>query len=401
LISALEAALDSVRGALETVSDESGTVFHRVPAAGRSRLIDPGIEQVSSTPSGVRLEVLTDASHIELDVALTHVIVKGTKSTGSVFDVVIDGRLCEPLHIEQETLNVIDLGTFETHVVDAAPARVRIQLGSPAVERHVVVWLPHASALRLVDVRIPEGADLRAAPQGRPLWVHHGSSISQGSQADRPTETWPAIAALGSGQELLNLGVGGQCQLDHFMARAIRDTPASTISLEIGINLVNGDTMRERVFVSAFHGFLDVIREGQPHTPIVVVTPFICPAVEEHPGPTPLGRDLVFRAVERPAGLAEGALSLSRMRALLHEHVALRRAEGDTRIHVVDGLDLFGRESIEDLPDGLHPNARGQRQIGGRFLELVFRDGGPCGLLSPLEADEDDRGVGGMGAADA
>ena len=52
------------------------------------------------------------------------------------------------------------------------------------------------------------------------------------------------------------------------------------ITLELGINVVNGDTMRERAFVAAFHGFLDTIRDGHPKTPILITSPIICPIAE-------------------------------------------------------------------------------------------------------------------------
>ena len=73
--------------------------------------------------------------------------------------------------------------------------------------------------------------------------------------------------------------------LDQFVARTIRDLPADLISVKAGINVVNGDTMRERTFGPALHGFLDTVRDGHPTTPIALVTPIVCPIVEDHPGP--------------------------------------------------------------------------------------------------------------------
>ena len=73
--------------------------------------------------------------------------------------------------------------------------------------------------------------------------------------------------------------------LDPFTARAMRDTPADLISVKIGINLVNADLMRLRAFAPAVHGFLDTIREGHPTTPLLVVSPILCPIHEDTPGP--------------------------------------------------------------------------------------------------------------------
>ena len=111
----------------------------------------------------------------------------------------------------------------------------------------------------------------------RPVWLHHGSSISHGSNGDSPTAIWPALAARLGGVELVNLGFGGSALLDPFTARVIRDTPADVISLKLGINLVNADLMRLRAFGPAVHGFLDTIRDGHPDTPLLVVSPIHCP----------------------------------------------------------------------------------------------------------------------------
>jgi len=53
-------------------------------------------------------------------------------------------------------------------------------------------------------------------------------------------------------------------------------TPADFISLKLGINVVNGDSMRERSFIPAVHNFLDTIREKKPNTPILIISPIIC-----------------------------------------------------------------------------------------------------------------------------
>ena len=66
----------------------------------------------------------------------------------------------------------------------------------------------------------------------------------------------------------------------------MRDTPADLISVKIGINLVNADLMRLRAFTPAVHGFLDTIRDGHPTTPLLVVSPILCPIHEDTPGPS-------------------------------------------------------------------------------------------------------------------
>ena len=150
--------------------------------------------------------------------------------------------------------------------------------------------------------------------------MHHGSSISHGSNAASPTGTWPAQAALRAGVDLVNLGLGGSALLDPFVARTIRDTAADLISVKIGINLVNVDLMRMRAFTPAVHGFLDTIRDGHPDTPLLVVSPLFCPIHETTPGPGAFDPEALaegiirFRATGDPAEVAAGKLTLTTIR---------------------------------------------------------------------------------------
>lgn len=368
--------LDCVVGILDLSVDRDRVVFHRSLRTARHRLGDPSFDFMSSVPSGVRVEALTDASHIELDVALTRQLLPGRTSDGSTFDLVVDGSLCAPVTVTNEAYALVDPATSEVELQPGGPATVRFQIGEEPVERRVEIWFPASASLTLLNARLPEGTSLRPAPASGPPWLHYGSSISQCSAADRPTGTWPAIVARAAGRSLFNLALGGQCHLDQFTARAIRDTSAAGISLEVGINIAGRDTMRDRAFVPAFHGFLDTVRDGHPDTPIVVISPIVCPALEHEPGPLFYAPDLIHQAVPRADDLRRGALTLTGIRELLAEHVTLRRAEGDAQLYLVDGLDLFGPDDVADLPDGLHPNAAGYRRMAERFLPIAFGEGG-------------------------
>src|SRR5262249_53891273 len=153
--------------------------------------------------------------------------------------------------------------------------------------KHLDLYLPHAAAVTLVALRADAPVEAPAPPPARVRhWVHHGSSISHCLEATYPTGVWPVVAARRAGVDLTRLAFAGECQLDQYVARSIRDMDADLISLKLGINLVNADSMRERTFVPAVHGFLDTIRDGHPTTPIAVVAPILCPAHEDHPGPT-------------------------------------------------------------------------------------------------------------------
>ena len=202
-----------------------------------------------------------------------------------------------------------------------------------------------------------------------PRWVHHGSSISHGAGAASALGAWPVVAARAAGLDLVNLGFSGNAVLDPFVARAIRDQPADVITLKLGINVVNHDAIHLRAFAPAVHGFLDTIRDGHPTTPLVVVSPLLCPLVEDTPGPA--APDLAGLAEGRLSFLATGdpadrsRLTLRTIREELARITAARRQD-DPHLHYLDGRSLYGEQDFAELPlpDQLHPDAATHRRIG-------------------------------------
>jgi len=355
----------------------TGATTQRLPAWARAQIIDPAITAVSSMPSGGRLDMVTDASEIELDLLVTRIEMPGRAPLPATVDLVIDGDLITTS--TTETGHVIRLQlppSTDFEFVSGEATTFRFG-GLPSGTKRVEIWLPHNASVELQALRVDDDATVGAPPRPARRWVHYGSSISHCMEADRPTGVWPAVAARAAGIDLFSLGMTGQCQLDQFAARTIRDLPADLISLKLGINVVNADSMRERTFVPAIHGLLDTIRDGHPRTPILVISPIVCPAAEEHPGPTVPDSDRRFGVIERPAALAFGALTLVRIRELLEFVVASRRNAGDVDLHHLHGFELFGPDDVGDLPDGLHPSAAGYLRMGERFHAAAFSSGAP------------------------
>ncbi len=373
--SILETALDAVVGALRIERTEQGITLHRTPA-DIDQVWDPAMAFVSTVPSGVSLDLLTDAAEIEIELGVTVVRVAGMAvSPAPCVDIVVDGTLVSSAQITDVTEMHVNMATLELRQVDGGPAVVGVSLPPSAGARRVEVWLPNSASTMLRDVRVPEGATAHPAPADRPRWVHHGSSISHCGEAPSPTGTWPALVAGTAGHALTNLGLAGQCQLDQPLARAIAATPADVISLKLGINIVNADSMRERAFVPAVHAFLDTVRAGHPHTPLLVVSPIFCPVAEDRPGPTVNNGSGKFVSVARPDDLAVGALTLRRIREVLEMIVAVRQGKGDTNLHFLHGTELFGEADAHLMPDDLHPNGEGYALMAERFHERVVVNG--------------------------
>jgi len=365
-------------GALDVDVTATGLAPRRLPAWTRPQIPDVLMDAMVAMTSGVRLRFRTDSERIELDAKLTTFRYAHQPHRPVVCQLVVDGG--EPIDAPTEDADFFVFDPARPDDIGFVPGGMATLAfdGLGGGDKQCELWLPHAASVELRGLRIDDGATL-AEPRdtGRRRWLHYGSSISHCIEADVPTGTWPAVAARDGGVDLHSLGLAGQCLLDPFVARTMRNVPADVISLKVGINIVNGDTMRERTFGPAVHGFLDTIREGHPDAPLLVVSPIICPMVEDRPGPTIPAEGGAFIVVDRPAALAAGALTLTRIRELLVGIVGTRRSLGDANLSYLDGRSLFGAADLADLPDGLHPNAAGYRRMGQRFADAAFAPGGP------------------------
>ncbi|WP_063035288.1 SGNH/GDSL hydrolase family protein [Nocardia grenadensis] len=366
-----------VRGALELEPAAHGVVPHRFPASARRRFEDSFLTMVEAQPTGARIVFRSEATVVELEALPTRVVfTNGLALPHGVFEILVDGRLSGAASIPTGITHRIDAtsGAIDT---DHGPAGTVRFANLPAGPKTVEIWLPHTESLELIALRTD--APIEPAPARDRTWVHYGSSISHGSNADRPTGTWVATAARAADVDVLNLGLRGNALLDQFAARTIRDVPADVISLAIGINLVNADAMRSRAFTSAVHGFLDTVRDGHPTTPLLVVSAVLCPIHEHTPGPCSpevVDSRVLFRADGDPDDPTR--LTLVRMRTELARIVEQRAVE-DPNLHYLDGLDLYGAADFAErpLPDRLHPDAATHLRIGERFAERVFTAPGP------------------------
>ncbi|MEV5508701.1 GDSL-type esterase/lipase family protein [Streptomyces orinoci] len=367
-----------LRGALDLERTAHGLLPHRLPGWARKQFPDAYLARAESSPSGVRLAVRTRATVLELDVHPTRTVYRGLPiPADGRYDLHLNGRPAGWTSVSEGDVRTMDLTTLAETFRPGPPGTVRFT-GLPAEPKDLELWLPQNEVVELLALRTD--APVEPIPdRGRKVWLHHGSSISHGTSADSPSTSWPALAAAQAGVELLNLGLSGNALLDPFLARVIRDTPADLISVKLGINLVNSDLLRLRAFAPAVHGFLDTIREGHPHTPLLLISPLLCPIQEDTPGPIVLdlaSPNACFRALGDPTDPTR--LTLRTIRAEL-SRLADQRAADDPHLHYLDGLSLYGERDFAELPlpDALHPDGAGHRRIAERFAESVFGEGGP------------------------
>lgn len=373
-----------VHGHADLERTAEGVRIHRLPAWLRRLWPEPKLMAVEQQPAGVRLVLDTDARALALTMRCARAAFPRAQRPRGVLDVVIDGETACHDVLTGGTLVINDPSTGETSSSPGPAHTSRIDL--PPGTHRVELWLPYSEDILLESLRAEADTGTGrplvrpVAPSG-PRWVHHGSSISHGSNAATPLGTWPVLAARAVGADLRNLGFGGSALIDAPVAQVIRDAPADVISLKLGINLVGGDIMRRRALVPAMHGFLDTIRQGHPDTPLVLVSPLHCSLFEGTPGPSALdpqalaGGEIRFMSTGDPADIAGGRLDLPTVREALAEVCAARE---DPQLHHIDGLDLYGAQDEAELPlpDALHPGPEAHARIAERFVERIFADGG-------------------------
>jgi hypothetical protein len=360
-----------LQGSLDVVWTRAGLTPVRLPPWAWAQVPDRATAETFRTAAGVRLAARTSARVLELHLGATRTALEGFDYPAYPVStvLVVDGEERASHHVDELGTRTFDLDGALLSETEAPTVTVRFD-DLPAGDKELEVWLPANAVVELRAVRAD--APLQATASTRAHWVHYGSSISHCLEVSTPIGAWPAVAARTARVDLTNLGVAGSCHLDPFVARAIRTVPADCVSLKVGINIAIFDTLKARTFAPAVHGFLDTIRDGHPDVPILVVSPIVCPILEDAPGPLAFGGGALTLA--NPDGGTD-ALSLRRVRELLADVVDRRH---DPHLHYLDGLRLFGEDDLDELPDGVHPSPAGYTLLGERFARMVF---GPDGYF--------------------
>ncbi|WP_317231781.1 GDSL-type esterase/lipase family protein [Clavibacter capsici] len=373
-----------VHGHLELMRVPGGVRPIRLPAAAWRDFPPAGelLRAQVSTAAGVRIRFATEADAVRLRVRCTRILFDEVPGPRNSFVAEVDGVDLPPVASPVDVTRRISPTGDAAAETDAGTggASVVVLGGLGRGPTTVTVWLPQGMLVDLLGIEA-DAPVLAADPLGLPRWIHHGSSISHCVEAPDPTGAWPVVAARRTHLDLVNLGFGGQCMLDPFVADAIAREPADVISLSVGINIVGARSMDQRTFVPALHGFLDRVRRGHPDTPLVLASSIVWPGSEHVPGPPGVevrddGSVRCFAAGD-PADVPRGALTLAESRVHV-AHVARVRADAGERIAHVDGLVLLGPGDVarHPLPDGLHPDAELYAEMAGRWVDRVFAEGG-------------------------
>jgi len=346
--------LDSVAAMLDGHIDcvhEKGSLQPVRYRLADAPFLDPGVIKSATFPGGLRLRLTTNSRTIRLEVQQTLATIPGREWWTADYELHIDGKF------DRRVSPIGGAQIFVGGAVTGDPRAILTVDDLPPGEKNIELWLPHVAITAITALYIDDGASLSAWPDTRPRILFHGSSITQAADAESGTLTWPGVASAKANLRHLNLGWAGSCLISGFAGRLLRDEPADAIALELGANIWENGLLKERTFTDCTQALLTIIREKHTVTPIVIVSPI---------------------AFAQGDDATNGfGISLGRMRELLDGVVSTRKAAGDANMHYLSGISLSGRTDLSDLPDGIHPNAKGNRIIGERFFEHMLAPGKP------------------------
>ncbi len=272
-------------------------------------------------PVGVRLELVGDAEAIDIAYRTTsgNLGYRGD-GAGITFSVWRAGR---------------KVGEEEAVLGDGL---IRVPLGSSAADKPATIYLPEGmqpviQSLTAVNGEISPAPDL-------PRWIAYGDSVTQGWIASGPAQGWAAIAARKAGLDLANLGYAAAGRGEIVSAEHIAALPADIISVAYGASCWTRVPHSVGMLAEGFAGFIDVVREGHPSTPIIVVSPVLRPDAEDE-------------ANRLGATLAD-------IRHTIETVTRDRIVAGDETLALVAGEAII---TAEHLGDGIHPDDEGHKRI--------------------------------------
>jgi hypothetical protein len=297
---------------------EEAPVLRRLPSRLRETF-PPKVWALAQAPSGGRLRFVTDSATVGI---LAQGALPGpSPNTPVVADSGLD--------------LYVDGGFFGSTAPDAHGAiRWQWLISRKRKRREITLYLPVGKPIAVREILLEAGSTV-AAPRpfalAKPV-VYYGSSITQGFAASNAGMTFEAQLSRWLDVDFVNLGFSGNGLGEPALARAVAEIDAACFVVDYWAN------PSAALYQRTLPGFLAILREKHPLTPIIITGPYYNPS-EEAPG-------------------GEGERQLAK-RAITREFVAERRRAGDSHLIYVDGLEMISRAQAEGLVDGRHANTLG------------------------------------------
>jgi lysophospholipase L1-like esterase len=298
----------------------------RLPAS-QMRSFPRGVQNRAKASSGGRLAFRTDSPSVAVRFRAEERLRAGD------FETFVDGQ---PL----PSVSITERGEDRELVWS---------VGLDRTSRDIVIYLPHVRQTEVVAIGLEAASEIALLQptfsQPLPL-VLYGSSVCQGSGAERSGQSYGAILARRLNLDLVNLGFGGAGKAEPEVVAKVDSLEACCFMLDLGKSY--GDQDGE-----PFRQMLKALRDKHPLTPLIVVTPITS-----------------TKEVEE-AAYSERSLHTRRV---MREATQERLAAGDRQLYLVEGEELLGFDEHAWLSkDGVHPSDSGYAMMADKLLPLLQR----------------------------
>ncbi len=232
--------------------------YDRLPAKAEGKVPD-AVWNLSRHSAGMHVRFVTDAKEIHArwvlgssSLAMPHMAATGVSGLD--------------LYVKDDT------GRWRWLAVGkpaSASNQVALVTGLRPGKREYLLYLPLYNSTRLVEIGVPEEAELGKAgawgPGQRKPIVLYGTSILHGACASRPGMVHSSMLGRQYGFPHINLGFSGSGRMEPEMADLLAELDPSVYVLDCLPNM-NAEQVRERV-----EPFVRKLREAHSRVPIVLV----------------------------------------------------------------------------------------------------------------------------------
>ena len=212
-----------------------------------------------------------------------------------------------------------------------------------------LIDLPCYRSIESLEIGLKEGSALLPPPPHRipaPI-LFYGSSITQGSSATRPGNTYTAMLCRDLDAEQVNLGFSGNAIGEPILARAIASLDLSAFVLDYDHNAYLTSDLEE-----THEPFFRIVRDAHPDLPILILS--MCD----------------FRTYSLHTNKAETAAA--DRREVIRRTYQHALDNGDQNVYFIDGETLFGDDHVDACTvDTCHPNDLGFFRMYQRILPVL------------------------------
>jgi lysophospholipase L1-like esterase len=236
---------------------------------------------------------------------------------------------------------------------DAGPCEISLFSGRSG-RREVELHMPPYSKVRLDALGIEANCEMfLPTRRSKRNIVFHGDSITHGAITTRAGLAYPTRVAQALDADFINLGFGGSARGEPGMARIIAGLAADAIILYYGINTFAIGKQDPAQFGEIYGEFIDIIRDAQPETPVVVITP-------------------TWHVPERHSRNEVGA-TVEQYREVIRSAAAGRIVHGDGNLVLLEGCSVIGPGDETRLADETHLNDEGFLALAASLVKIISR----------------------------